>query len=814
MKKNIFMLIIAVLFVFIACEPTSVDKLPHSIIYNLNGGTWTEEAPSTKASYNNRVMLPECDKIGYTLTGWKSDQVKIDGSTETGFSFVMPLHDVTLTPIWTANMNSVIYNLSNGSWPSSYTPIYRAHTNDTIIISCDPELVGSEFIKWQSYDAEISLTKDGWSFVMPPERASLTAVFSEKVFKISYILGDGAVWDGSYYVDYAVYGQNVQIASLPIRKGYTFTGWVSDDAELIHGTSWSFTMPGQDVSIKAEWSINSNSIKYNGTEGSDFDQSGYPASAFTGDVIVLPNLTKTDRNFAGWRITGAEVFIAEDERISFKMIGEDVTATALWKGDEYSITYTGTEGTEGSDKLPRDGYAGDLILLPKLEYDDHIFIRWEGNIPSGITPGVQDGTYTFEMPVFNVELAAYWEVIINYQGIENAAADGFLPLSAQVGSDVVLPSLSKTGFKFIGWFNGEEELERTETGWTFKQTDDNPCTVTAKWKTVYDVVYICYGNKITTDKVVEGEHYFVRGNLKPALENFAGWIDNNTPWHDDEKDLYLKNQEIIVNSNISFDAIYATPIVGRIFYDDGRDADNKNKYMFFKSDLTKIEYTYKWDDKYNCYKKLEEASYYWTSDKDRKKDRFYVYDTRRHDVNYNRSANYLYWIYDRFSEPAMKDDFSTKTGFDSNNNIRMGDGKYNTELLFGIIEKDKPIFYTDYIVGNSKYATEIHDSLNESVWVYVNYMNKEFDLSSDWYVGSYGEYKMLYDVLYNCKPDQIQYMFMDRDSHSNVRKVLTSSEAGKDDYGHVLFSMWDAYSKSWVQAGKNTDGQVIPLRAF
>ena len=809
MKKYILLIMLAVFVVLSSCEPVHVDHIPHEINYTLDGGYWTDEAPRTKAIYNNRVILPECEKLGYTLTGWKSDQVKVDGTTETGFSFVMPAAEVTLTPIWGANINLINYDLSNGSWPISYLPITKAHTNETIIISKDPELIGSEFVRWQSHDVDISLTKDGWTFVMPPEKVSLKAIFSEKAFLISYILGEGAVWDGSYYIDYASYGQNVEIVAEPVRKGYTFKGWISDDVALSHNKIWSFTMPGKDVDIEAKWSTNSNSITYTGTEGSDFDPSQYPTIAYTGDIITLPNLTKAERNFRGWEITGAEIFIATDGRIQFKMSGEDVIAEALWKGDEYRISYINLEGTP-SEPLPKSGYAGDIITLPKLEYGNHVFTGWEGNISSGIKPGDKEGTYTFEMPLYNVELKANWEVEINYQGTEYAAADDFLPESVKKGSTIYLPSLSKTGYKFDGWwYIDETPLNKTEKGWELTQNNDNPQTITAHWKAVYDVAYFCYGQRMTTDSVLEGESYTIRENLKPALENFAGWVD-------DKYTLYTKDQVITVNKNLTLNAVYATPINGRIFYDDFDPNINNNQYLFFKNDFTKIDYTFTHypDDCENCYQKLADAVYYWTSSNERTKDRFYAFDTRRHDINYDRWANTLYWVPQHLSDYDLKEDRHTRSGLNTTGGSIMGTGKYNTEMIFGIINEKDPIFYTDYIVGTSRYATEEHDSDKTSVWFYVNFMNKNRDYSTDWYVGSYGEYKKLSDVLIKYNSPYFQYLFRDRDSHVNERRVFTSSEAGKDTNGKVLITIFDGAANKFVTVTKQTDGQVIPLRSF
>ena len=804
---------LAVLVVLVSCEPIHVDSLTHSITYTLDGGYWTEEAPRTQAVFNNRVILPDCEKLGYTLTGWKSKQVEIEGTTETGFSFIMPAAEVNITPIWGANINLIVYDLSNGIWPINYDPKLKARTNDIVTISQEPELIGSEFISWQSHEADLKLTKDGWSFVMPPEKVHLKAIFNDKFFLISYILGKGAVWDGSYFIDYAGYGQNVEIIAEPVRKGYTFTGWHSKDTELIHNKTWSFTMPGKDVSIEAQWSKNTNSITYKGTEGSNFDKSKYPDSASTGDIITLPNLTKVDRNFRWWNITGAEVVKVEDGRTQFKMIGDDVIAEAIWIGDEHTISYTGVdEVVSGKENLPTKGCAGDTITLPKLTYENHVLTFWEGNIPTGIELGKDEGTYTFEMPTFNVELTAHWEVKINYQGNENAAADGFLPESVKKGSTIYLPSLSRTGYLFDGWYIGETPLSKTDEGWELKQVDDTPQTITAHWKTVYEVAYFCYLQRMTTDKVIEGETYTVRENLKPALDNFAGWVD-------DDYTLYTKDQEITVSKNLNLHAVYTTPINARIFYDDFDPHTNKNQYMFFDKDFKKIDYsiTQYPEDCDKCYDKLADAVYYWTSSNERIKDRFYAFDTRRHDINFERWANTLYWVPQHLSDYDLKEYRNTRSGINATGGSIMGTGKYNTEMIFGIINVNDPIFYTDYIVGTSRYATEEHDSDKMSVWFYVNnLMNKERDYSNDWYVGSYGEYKKLYDVLKNYDPEELQYMFMDRDSHTNVRRVLTSSEAGKDENGKVLITIFDggANPAAFVNVTKQTDGQVIPLRSF
>ena len=92
--------------------------------------------------------------------------------------------------------------------------------------------------------------------------------------------------------------------------------------------------------------------------------------------------------------------------------------------------------------------------------------------------------------------------------------------------------------------------------------------------------------------------------------------------------------------------------------------------------------------------------------------------------------------------------------------------------------------------------------------------------STDWYVGSYGDYKKLIDVLSNKDSDEYNRILS--------RDVISSSEAGKvggtdlsKDY--IYYWLWDGRDKTpqgddktpqWEKVYKNIGGYVIPLRSF
>ena len=151
----------------------------------------------------------------------------------------------------------------------------------------------------------------------------------------------------------------------------------------------------------------------------------------------------------------------------------------------------------------------------------------------------------------------------------------------------------------------------------------------------------------------------------------------------------------------------------------------------------------------------------------------------------------------------------------------MGAAKYNTVYLFRSIGKAYPICYIHYRIGNSTFATKLIDSDRQSVWFYVNSKNEDMNYSTDWYVGSYGDYQKLIDVLSN----------RDKEEYNRIlsRTVISSSEAGKvggeDPFvaEYTYYMMWNGDGKTpqgvyeppeWEKVYKDIGGYVIPLRSF
>lgn len=81
----------------------------------------------------------------------------------------------------------------------------------------------------------------------------------------------------------------------PIKQGYTFGGWSTDDADVIGD---SFTMPARPVAFTGSWTANTYTVTFNANSGS--------VSPASKDVIHnsaygdLPIPTRDNYEFAGW----------------------------------------------------------------------------------------------------------------------------------------------------------------------------------------------------------------------------------------------------------------------------------------------------------------------------------------------------------------------------------------------------------------------------------------------------------------------------------------------------------------------------------
>ena len=240
------------------------------------------------------------------------------------------------------------------------------------------------------------------------------------------------------------YGTAITAPANPTREGYTFIGW---DKAI------PATMPAENVTITAQWKINQYTITFDTNGGSAVA----PITQDYGTAVTAPaNPTKEGYTFIGW-----------DKAIPTTMPAENMTITAKWKVNSYTITFD-TAG--GSEIAPITQDYGTAIVAPAdPTRKGYTFIGWDKAIPA-------------TMPAENITLKAKWkdtekptgEIIIGtnkWSEFLNELTSGLFFKDAQ---EVTINAADNSGIVFISYLVTDQDLSEEELGSLVYRAYDEP----------------------------------------------------------------------------------------------------------------------------------------------------------------------------------------------------------------------------------------------------------------------------------------------------------------------------------------------------
>ena len=157
----------------------------------------------------------------------------------------------------------------------------------------------------------------------------------------------------------------------PKVNGLTFGGWYTDE-DCTDGNEYNFTAPvTKGMTLTAKWTANSYTITFDTDGGSAVA----PITQDYGTAIAAPAApTKTGYTFMGW-----------EPEIPATMPAEDMTITAQWRINRYTVTFD-TGG--GSEIAPITQDYGTQITAPAdPTREGYTFIGWDKAIPATMPAG-------------------------------------------------------------------------------------------------------------------------------------------------------------------------------------------------------------------------------------------------------------------------------------------------------------------------------------------------------------------------------------------------------------------------------------------
>ena len=220
--------------------------------------------------------------------------------------------------------------------------------------------------------------------------------------------------------------------------GYTFGGWNKAD-----GTAWDYASDKvtDNITLYAKWAANTYTITFDTAGGSEIA----PITQDCGTVITAPEApTREGYTFIGW-----------DKEIPTTMPAENMTVTAQWEINQYTITFD-TNG--GSEIAPITQDYGTVITAPEAPTrEGYTFIGWDKAIPE-------------TMPAENITLKAKWkdiekptgEIIIGtnkWQEFLNKLTFGLFFKDTQT---VTINAADNSGTVFVSYLVTDRDLSEEE----------------------------------------------------------------------------------------------------------------------------------------------------------------------------------------------------------------------------------------------------------------------------------------------------------------------------------------------------------------
>ena len=332
-----------------AIGDTETGNKEYWVKWEINQYTITVKPENGKADititqdYGTPITSP-ADPIreGYTFIGWDREIPK-----------TVPAENITVTAQWEINQYTIAFDTAGGSEIAPITQDYGTN----ITAPADPTRKGYTFKGW---DKEIPET-------MPAENITVKAQWEINRYTITFDTAGGS----EIAPITQDYGTNITAPANPTRKGYTFKGWDKEIPE---------TMPAENMTVKAQWEINQYAITFDTNGGSEIA----PITQDYGTAITAPaDPTREGYTFIGW-----------DRDIPEIMSAENITVTAQWEINRYTITFDTAGGSEIAP-ITQD-YGTNITAPADPTREGYTFIGWDKAIPT-------------TMPAENITVTAQWK---------------------------------------------------------------------------------------------------------------------------------------------------------------------------------------------------------------------------------------------------------------------------------------------------------------------------------------------------------------------------------------------------------------------
>jgi uncharacterized repeat protein (TIGR02543 family) len=414
---------------------------------------------------------------------------------------------------WNASYLSVTADLDIEPTYSHNTYTVRFYDKDSVLLEEQTVYHGDTAIDpYSTYSSaidKVGFNFVGWSqeFDYVTDNLNCYPVYEVITFEVRFLDDDGSIFD----IQTVNYGEDAYEPLTPSKEGHTFTGWDIDFTNVI-----------SDLAVSATYEIDTFTVSF-----------------YDINMLVFSSVTVDYHEDATPPAAPSVIgygFIGWDS--SFERVESDLHIYAIYEPLEFTVTFYDIDGDMFEIQLVN--YGNDAVEPSGMEVVGHTFTGWD----QAFTNVTEDLDVH---PVYTVNLHSVTFV-------ENGGSDVDDLVDVEYGSTIIVPIPTKLGYRFLGWYLGETEVDAK----FYANTKvDGDLTLYARWElSFYDVTFYDYDNTVLRTLLV-GHGYSAIPPLDPSR---TGYIFND--WSE---------SLLAVTSDLDVYAVYEAIVYTLVIEENGGD---------------------------------------------------------------------------------------------------------------------------------------------------------------------------------------------------------------------------------------------------
>ncbi|MBP5723960.1 MAG: InlB B-repeat-containing protein [Bacteroidales bacterium] len=490
----------------------------YDIAFEPNEGTINDDVIPTKYTFSVGASLPaNVTRNGYAFAGWydnagfEGQSVALIRSSDYG--------NKTYYANWNRKTYTIAFNNNGGDIVDEVIPSSYMYEEEVTLPS-EVFKEGYEFLGWYDnpnfYNDPISKIEKG-DF----GNKTFYAKWLVESYDVVFVTNGGKINSGN--IAKYTYGVPVNLPTDVTCTGYTFAGWCSDEAltsDRIDAISLG------EMGIKtfyAKWTNNSYAITLNPNEG--VIRSDNVGSYVYGSAVELPtDIVRVGYTFNGW-FANPSYLGSQVQAISATDYG-DKEFWAKWTVNDYKVTLNTNGGTITSGEI--DSYIyGVGATLPTAKN----FVKTGATFGGWYADEEFSSSLVVSIPVNETGDKEFWakwtdiDYTITYNVNEGQFAETPDATYTYGGDTVVLPTPSRDGYEFGGWFTNSSYIGSPVDYVLPVETGNKEFW--AKWNVnSYSITYNVDGGTINNGKVTKyiyGTTVLLPVDVTKIGYTFDGW---------------------------------------------------------------------------------------------------------------------------------------------------------------------------------------------------------------------------------------------------------------------------------------------------